>query len=151
MRKYYLSFLSFFLFLGFGCSSYKEIQCTSVRGFQVKKINTEGIDAEILLAIKNPNKIGFTIYESELDIKYSGINLGKARLLKRVHIRGKSEETYSFSINNDFKNVNLLELLKLVSTINFSNAFEVKGDLRVGKFFIKGKVPIYLSEKVVSP
>lgn len=92
--------------------------------------------------------MGFTIYPSEFDIKYSGIYLGKAKLTEKVHIRKHAEETYSFAINNNFKDVNLMDVLKLLGNINFSNTMEVKGDLKVGKFLIKKTVPVNLSEKI---
>lgn len=148
MLKHRLLILSVFLLVFTGCSSYKEIQCTAVKGFKVNKISTEGIEAQVMLSIKNPNRMGFTLYPSEFEIKYSGIYLGKAKLAEKVHIHKQAEETYSFAINNDFKDVKLMDVLKLLGSINFSNTVEVKGELKVGKFFIKKTVPVNLSEKI---
>jgi LEA14-like dessication related protein len=130
------------------CSDFKELQCTGLNGFKVHKITTEGIDAEILLGIKNPNAYGFSIYKSEFDITYSGVYIGKAKLIKKVKIQGNEEKTYSFVLRNDFKEVNLLDVMKLLSGATFKNMLEVKGELKVGKLFIKKRIPIDMKEKV---
>lgn len=145
---FYVLFLLSCAFFISSCKNFKELECTAVKGFKVSKINTEGIDAEILLSIKNPNAVGFSIYKSEFDIKYSGVYLGKAKLLKNVRIHANKEETYSFNIKNDFKDVNLMDVMKLLSGATFKNMVEVKGDLKVGKLYLKKKIPVDLKEKL---
>jgi len=68
------------------CRDIKEVQCTGVKGFKINKMDAKGIDGDILIGIKNPNAFGFSIYKSAFDVTYSGIYLGKAKLVKRVHI-----------------------------------------------------------------
>lgn len=130
------------------CKNLKELECTGVTGFKVNKISTEGIDGDIQLSIKNPNRVGFSIYKSEFDIRYSGVYLGKAKLHKKVHIKANKEEAYSFNIKNDFKDVNLIDVMKLLGGATFKNQIEVKGDLKVGKMYIKKKIPVDLKEKL---
>lgn len=138
----------FFILLFCSCNNFKELQCTGLNGFKVHKITTEGIDAEILLGIKNPNAYGFSIYKSEFDITYSGVYLGKAKLIKTVKIHGNEEKTYGFVLRNDFKDVNLMDVMKLLSGATFKNLLEVKGELKVGKLFVKKRIPIDMKEKV---
>lgn len=138
----------FFLCVLVSCRDIKEVQCTGVKGFKINKMDTKGIDGDILIGIKNPNPFGFSIYRSSFDVTYSGIYLGKARLTKRVHIQGNKEEVYSFNLVNDFKNVNLTDIMKLLGAAVFKSTIEVKGDLKVGKAFIKKKIPVDIKEKV---
>lgn len=145
---YRLSLIALFLIFFASCKNFKEVQCTGVRGFSINKVNTEGLDANILLGIKNPNSFGFSIYRSEFDVMYSGVNLGKARLTKRVHINANAEETYSFNLKSDFKNVNMMDIMKLMS--GGRDMIEVKGDLKAGKLFIKKKFPIHVKERLSS-
>lgn len=145
MFKYFLPFI---LVLIFSSCRYQELQCTGVKGFKVNKITVEGIDAEIELGIKNPNAMGFSIYTSEFDIVYSGVKLGRAKLMKQVHIKGKEERNYAFVLRNEFKDVNLLDVMKLLKGATFKNTLEVNGDLRVGKLFVKKKIPIAIKEKI---
>src|SRR4051812_12698695 len=102
-RSPFLFFFFAMLLALTSCHDIKEVQCTGVKGFKVNKLDTKGVDADILLGIKNPNTFGFSIYKSAFDVTYSGIYLGKAKLTKRVHIHGKAEEVYSFNLTNDFK------------------------------------------------
>lgn len=138
----------FLLLMMVGCRDLKEVQCTGVKGFKVNQLDTKGVDADILLGIKNPNNFGFSIYRSEFDVNYSGIYLGKAKLRRRVHIKGNAEEVYSFNLTNDFKNVELSDIMKLLGGAVFKNTIEVKGDLKVGKIFVKRKIPVEVKEKV---
>jgi LEA14-like dessication related protein len=130
------------------CSGMKEVQCTGVKGFTVSRIDTKGIDGQVLLGVKNPNSFGFSIYKSEFDITYGGIYLGKAKLAKRVHIHKNAEETYEFHLTKDFKDINLLDVMKLLNGASLKNSIEVKGDLKVGKFLIKKKIAVDVKEKV---
>src|SRR5688572_13121390 len=86
----------------FSCKDFKEVQVTGVKGFRITKAGINGIEATITLGIKNPNDKGFSIYPSEFDVVYSGINLGKARLSKRVHIDSNCEKPYDFILKSDF-------------------------------------------------
>ena len=130
------------------CRNYKEVQITGVKGFNVNKINAEGIDGDILIGIKNPNNFGFSIYKSEFDVNYSGVYLGKAKLTKRVRISANKEEVYSFNLKNDFKGANLSDVMKLLGGAMFKNTIEVTGNLKVGKFYVKKKIPVKISEKI---
>jgi LEA14-like dessication related protein len=138
-----LVLISIFLF---SCKSYQEVQVTGFKGFKVNKIDMKGIDADILLDIKNPNPVGFSIYRSSFDVTYSGIYLGTAKSKKRVHIAAGNEKTYSFNLQSDFKNVNLMDLMKLVKG-GGNGMVEVNGDLKAGKFFIHKKFPVKLKER----
>lgn len=147
MRKCLLFFISCFVLLT-SCGSMKEITCTGVKGFKINKIGMEGIDGDLILRLKNPNNFGFSIYKSEFDVTYSGIYLGKATLDKKVRIKRQSEEDYSFHLKKDFKDVNLVDVMKLLKGATFKNTVEVKGDLKVGKFYVRKRVPVDLKENL---
>lgn len=129
------------------CREFKEAECTGVKGFKVNKMGMDGIDADIMLGIKNPNDIGFSIYPSEFDVIAGGVNLGKAHLTKRVHIDAKEEKTYTFHLKSNFKDVNLMDLTKLMSG-KASRSIRIKGDLKAGKFYLKKRFPVDVNEKV---
>jgi LEA14-like dessication related protein len=103
------------------CYNLKEVQYTGVQGFKVDRISTSGLEGDVILGVKNPNTFGFSIYKSEFDVTYSGVYLGKAKLAKRVFIKGKTEENYGFHLVSDFKDVNLLDVMKLLSGASFKN------------------------------
>lgn len=140
-------FVFFLLGIISSCNDFKEAEVTGVKGFKIKKMNTEGIDADVILGVKNPNSIGFSIYPSEFDITFSGVNLGKAKLKKRVHIDANCEKPYVFELKSTFKDINLLDLTKLLSGSKLGQ-MEVKGELKAGKFWLKKSFPVNHTEKI---
>lgn len=145
--KHFILFCSFLCLLG-SCAPLKEVECSGVRGFNIKRIDLSGIEGELLLEIKNPNHYKFVIYPSEFDIVYSGIRLGKAQLAKKVKVKGNAEEVYGFNLKKDFKDVSFTEVMKLLNGGSLKNIIEVKGDLKIRRFLIKKKLPIDIKEKV---
>jgi LEA14-like dessication related protein len=137
-----------FLCLFVSCAPLKEVECSNVKGFNIKRIDLSGIEGELLLEIKNPNRYKFVIYPSEFDIVYSGINLGKAQLAKKVKVKGNVEGVYGFNLKKDFKDVSFTEVMKLLNGGSLKNMIEVKGDLKIGRFLIKKRLPIDIKEKV---
>ena len=129
------------------CKNFKEVTVTGVDGFSVKKIDAKEMQAELKLLIKNNNSFGFSIYPSEFDIMFSGINLGKAKLHKRVHINGNTEQVYSFDLKSNLGDLNFIDVARLLGSNN-SGKLEVKGDLKTGKFYLKKKFLVNYSDKV---
>ena len=129
------------------CKELKEVSVIGIDQFFINKINTEGIDANLSLKIKNTNSFGFSIYPSEFDIIYNGMHLGKAKLNKRVHIDGNTERVYSFNLKSNLSDLNIFDVLQLLNTEN-RGKIEIKGDLKAGKFFMKKKFDVNYSEKV---
>lgn len=140
MKKILCLFLSIFILSS--CKDFKEAECTGVKGFKVNKMDMSGIDADIILGIKNPNSLGFSIYPSEFDITISGIGLGKAKLSKRVHIDANTEKNYAFNLKSSFKDMNMMDIMKLVNSGGLNGTITVKGDLKAGKFYLKKKFPV---------
>jgi LEA14-like dessication related protein len=129
------------------CRDLKETTVTGIDRFFINKINTEGIDADLSLKIKNTNSFGFSIYPSEFDIIYNGMHLGKAKLNKRVHIDGNTERVYSFNLKSNLSDLNIFDVLQLLNAEN-RGKIEIKGDLKAGKFFVKKKFDVNFSDKV---
>lgn len=129
------------------CKELNEVSVVGVDNFYINKINTEGIEAEIKLKIKNTNSFGFSIYPSDFDLIFSGMRLGKAKLHKRVHIDGNAERVYTFNLKSNLGDLNIFDVMQLLSSGNLGK-LDVKGDLKAGKFFMKKKFDINYSEKV---
>lgn len=147
MRSLFSAIILFSIIFFSSCKDFKEAQCTGVKGFKINKISPQGMDADILLGIKNPNKMGFSVYRSEFDVIYSGIHLGKAKLSKRVPIAANTEKTYSFNLKSDFKDANPMDIIKLMGG-GGKSIIEVTGDLKAGKFYLKKRFPVKIKQKV---
>ena len=130
-----------------GCTTFKEPQFTGVKDFNMDKLDMSGMEATAVLGIKNPNPVGFSVYRSKFDIYYDGIYLGKTRSKKRVHISANSEKKYDFHFKGSFKNIGLAEVMKLVANAG-RGRLEIKGDVKVGKFFIRKRFPVNENKRV---
>lgn len=148
MKRYFVLIIFPVLFL-FSCKEYQEIKVSDVKSFRLTKVSKEAVEGEVILGITNPNSMGFSIYPSEFDVVYSGINLGKARLYKRVRIGPNAEKDYVFKLRSDLKGVNLMDLLGLFTGGSSRlGQIQVKGDLKAGKFFLKRRFPVDLKQKI---
>ncbi len=145
--KLNLILLIYITLLTSSCREFKEASVTGVDGFSIKKIDIKEMQAELKLIIKNTNSFGFSVYPSEFDIMFSGISLGKAKLRKRVHLAGNTEQVYSFNLTTNLQDLNFLDAAMLLSSSN-AGKLEVKGDLKAGKFYLKKKFPVNYSDKV---
>lgn len=144
---YFLYLICYILFLG-SCKPLKEAECTGVKGFKINKVDLGGIDADIQLGIKNPNSIGFSVYRSSFDVIYNGVNLGTAHSKKRVHIDANSEKAYTFKLKSDFKNANMMDIMKLANGGGKGGNVQIKGNMKAGKFYLKKKFPVDVKERV---
>lgn len=114
--------------------------------FKISKITTEAIEAEIVIDIKNPNPIGFNIYKSSFEITYCGVYLGKSFMKKKISVASKSNKAHTFYLKSFLKDRSLSELTSLVG--NKAGQMEIKGKIKVGKFFYKKKFDINYRQKV---
>lgn len=147
LKQLSLLFFAALFFLS-SCTSIKNVECTGIKGFKVHKVNTEGINSEVMLTIKNPNNFGFYIYPSEFDVMYAGIRLGKAKLEKKVAITKNAEETYPFELAGDFKGISLADIMKLLESLTRKGELHIKGDLKVGKLLMKKTFPVEVKRKI---
>jgi LEA14-like dessication related protein len=131
------------------CGDFEDVTFSGIENVKIVKMSQQGAEAEITAKIKNPNGTAFTIYKSDLDVMLSGINAGKAHLSKNVRIKPHSEETYTFHVTSDFSSLSMSDLPKLMSLAVSKNIkVGLKGNLKVGKLFLKKSYPVDMSQSV---
>lgn len=147
MKKYSLLFLFALLFAS--CGDFKDITFSGIENVKVNKLSQQGVDVDVTAKINNPNNVAFTIYKSDLDATFGGMNVGKARITNNVKIKANSEQSYTFNIKSDFSNMSLAELPNLIS-IAASRSLKIglKGNLKVGKLFVKRTYPVDMVKSV---
>ena len=130
----------------FSCvSELKEISINRITNFKIKKVDLKSIDAEISVSIKNPNNKSFKVYKSKAQIFVGGTDLGTAKIVKKVKIPANSSIDNTFTLHGDLKGLNLGSIASLAMG---SPAIEIKGYLKVGKWFYKKKFPINQQQKI---
>lgn len=131
------------------CREFEDITFSGIEDVKVISLNQKGVEAIIIAKIKNPNKVGFTIYKSDMNVNLGGLDAGKASLTNKVKIKANSEEAYAFNIKSDFSNLGLMDIPKVIG-MAMSKKLDVgiKGTLKVGKLFIKKAVPVDIKKNV---
>lgn len=149
MKKLFFIPVLIALFTFSSCGDFQDVTFEGIENVKVNKISQQGLDVDVTTKIKNPNKVAFTIYRSDLDATFSNMNVGKATLTNNVKIKANSTQSYTFNIKSDFSKLSLGELPNLLS-IATSKSIKVglKGNLRVGKLFVKKNYPVDMTKSV---
>ena len=148
MKKYIFILLSLSLTL-LSCGDFQEVTFSGIENVKILQLSQQGAEVEITAKIKNPNRESFTIYPTDMDVELGGIDAGKAHLSSRVKIKGKSDAVYAFKIKSDFSKLSIADLPKLMSIAMSKNIkISLKGNLRVGKLFVKKKYPVDMNQSV---
>lgn len=149
MKKASFLLCTLYLLLFSSCGDFKEVTFSGIESVRMIKLSQNGAEAEVKARIKNPNSHSFTIYKSEMDVTLNGMNVGKAHLAKNVKIRKFSEDSYTFDIKSDFSNLMITDIPKIISMAMSKNVkVGLKGNLRVGKLFVKKDFPVELTQSV---
>jgi LEA14-like dessication related protein len=131
------------------CGDFQDVTFIGIETVKVNNLSQQGIDIDVTAKIKNPNTVAFTIYRSEMDATFSGMNMGKACITKNVKIKANCEQAYTFNVKSDFSKLSIGELPNLLS-IALSKSINVglKGNLKVGKLFVKKSYPVDMTKSV---
>jgi len=145
--KYLYGLVVFGLIVVFNsCRTIKAVEVVGIKNVKLKQIDAKGLKADIFITIKNTNDFGFTIYPSQCNILLNNIQLGKAKLQKRVNIDARCEKTYAFNLSSEDANLNPINLLEIM-TSQYAK-LELDGYLKTGKLLIRKKFKINYTDKI---
>jgi LEA14-like dessication related protein len=148
MKKVVL-FIILITFTLASCGDFQDVTFSGIENVKVNKMSQQGLDVDITAKIKNPNKVAFTIYKSDLDATFSGMNVGKARITNNVKIKANCEQAYTFNVTSDFSKLSIGELPNLLSIATSRNIkVGLKGNLRVGKLLMRKIYPVDMVKTV---
>jgi LEA14-like dessication related protein len=138
-----------FVFSLSSCLEYKEVEVIKVVEIGVKEISANGVDVEVALQVKNPNKYNISIVDSDLNLFIKGNKMGSATIKEKVTLKKKSNAVYRFTLQSSFKDLSLSSLPVLMSIMG-QNSMEVQvvGDIKAKAKGISKRVPIDFTEKV---
>lgn len=127
----------------------QQIELVRVEDFKVKSFNSEGASVEVKARIKNPNKFGFKVKGSDLNLFVGNNELGRVTLKDKIKIKRNAEETYTFVLQSDLGKLASNALMGGLGMLTQGSInVKVKGDLKIGKIFITKRLPVNIEEKV---
>ncbi|TND08195.1 MAG: hypothetical protein FD123_2450 [Bacteroidetes bacterium] len=142
-------FLCIGLLLMAASCSIKPVTVTGVQDVKIEKLDMGGITFSTGLKINNPNKIGFGIYGSKLNVKMNGVPLGEIKLDKKVKVRRKSEDVHTVKLSSTFQDMlgSAPSLMQMAQKKNGN--VEITGYIKVGAFLFRKKFPVNLNQAKV--
>ena len=149
MKNYILILFAFFSIAFTSCKDFEDVNFSGIENVNVTSLTQKGVEAEVTARIKNPNNKSFIIYKSDMDVTIGGIDAGKAHLAENVRIKASSDNTYTFKIKSDFSNLGIADMPKIMAMAMSKHVkVGLKGNLKVGKFFIKRAIPVDITKDV---
>jgi LEA14-like dessication related protein len=130
--------------------NFKEVKLEKIESFKVLNIDKEGIEVELNVLVSNPNAIGFTIYDSDLNLTVSKIELGKIKLSESVHIGAHGKSHKKIQVRTSLKDLGITAIAGLASLAAIKKLdISISGDVKVRTLlFLTKKYPVALNEKI---
>lgn len=125
------------------------VYVSKIEGSKIIKLDKSGVKAEIYVRIKNPNSIGFKILKTSFDCELNDIPVGKAYLKKKIKVKANSDDVHTFIVESDFGKLGIKELAAILGIVTAKSVkVHVKGNVKVGKFWMRKEFPIDVTETV---
>jgi LEA14-like dessication related protein len=133
----------------FSCKSYEEVSIGKAEGMRLTNYSQKGIEAQVGIRIKNPNRFGFAVYKSNLQVNLDGADVGEAKLKHKVRVKPTSDDVHYFDLGADFSKLSPLDYAKLITIVQKRSVnATIKGEIKVGNLFYKKKIPINISQRI---
>ncbi len=131
-----------------GCTTYQDVDFLGVTDYEIIDYDTEGIEAEFTMKIKNPNPYNIKIKDSDIDLYINGDRLGKAKLTNNIKLKKKTTKEYKVRLKSKFDKVGSSVLTLGKSLFGGSVKVRAKGWVKASAFMISQKVKFDVSENV---
>lgn len=132
-----------------GCIEYKEVEVVEVSGVGIKNISLKGIEIEVAMQIKNPNKYNISIVDSDLTLFADGKKVGVARVKEKITLPKKSNKIHRFTIQTSVQDI-VSNALPLLMNLMTQDNIEVgiKGDIKAKAKGVGKRFPVDFKERV---
>lgn len=150
LKKTVLYFSYIFIVIStIGCMTYKDVEMIEVTDIGVKQFTTKGVEVEVAMQIKNPNKYNISIVDSDLELFAKGNRIGTANIDNKVTLPKKSNQIHRFIITSSLKDMGTSALPVLMSVLGGGSIeLQIKGDIKAKAKGIGKRFPVNFKEKV---
>lgn len=137
------------LFSFSGCMEYKEVEVVEVSDVGIKSIGLTGIDVEVAMQIKNPNKYNISIVDSDLTLFADGEKIGIANVKEKVILKKKSNKTYRFTVHTSSEDILTSAVPLLMSYFGKDNLMlKIDGSLKARAKGLSKRFPVKFEERI---
>ena len=122
---------------------YKDVEVVDVGEVGIKNISTKGIEVQVAMQIKNPNKYDISIVDSDLTL------FGVARVKEKVTLKKKSNKIHRFTIQTSASDIASSAIPVLMGLIMKSDLeLQVQGDIKAKAKGLGKRFPVDFKEKI---
>ena len=148
-RLVYLFVLTACSFCISSCLQYKDVEVVDVPEVGIKNISPKGIEIEVAMQIKNPNKYDISIVDSDLTLFAEGKKVGVARVKEKIKLKKKSNKIHRFTIQTSASDILSSALPVLLGVLTKSNMeLHVQGDIKAKAKGLSKRFPVDFKEKI---
>jgi hypothetical protein len=126
----------------------RAVEVTAIDSFSVSTISEKGLEGDIRVSIRNPNRIGFKIAAGQVAVDFAGARLGNAKLSTPVKIGAGKEATYTFHIVSDFSSLSLGDILRVLQGGIRNEPLEINGTVTARHFPVTKRLPVSVKAPV---
>lgn len=116
--------------------------------WEIIQMDTEGIEAELKVKVKNPNGYNIKIKGSDIDLYIDDDRLGKVKVMNTIKLKKKSTQVYKIRLKSKFDKVGSSILTMGKSIFGGGMNVRTKGYVKASAFMISKKVPFDVTERV---
>lgn len=115
----------------------------------IKDISMSGIDIEVAMQIKNPNKYNISITESDLTLFADGNKVGVANVKEKITLPKKSNKIHRVTIQTSVQDITSSAIPLLMSLMSRDNIeVQIKGDIKAKAKGIGKRFPVDFKDRV---
>ena len=131
-----------------GCLSYKEVTFQGMEGYEIVKMDKDGMEAELKVKVRNPNGYNIKVKGSNIDLYIDNDRLGKVKVMNTIKLKKKSTQVYKIRLKSKFDQVGGSMLTMGKSMFGGGMNVRTKGHVKASAFLISKKVPFDITERV---
>jgi len=126
----------------------QEVELVAVEKIELVNMKNNVLSFDVSATLDNPNSFNIKMLDSDLDLYLDDKLMGKAHLLKSIHIKKKSNETYKFQVETDVLDQGKLLPLLIQTALTGKLKVGVKGDVKGKVYFITRRVKVDMEDVV---
>lgn len=124
------------------CAEFKDIEIGEIQAVHLKHLSYGKLGLDVVLSIKNPNKVDFFLVKSDVRVILNDIPVGTLSNIKKIKIPGGSQSSVTFPVNLKMNGIlsNVLALLSMTSGRDVH--VKMEGHIKAKVYLFARTIPI---------
>ncbi len=147
MKFYRILLIAVLISLGSSCTMFEDIVVGEVEDVKVTRLADRSVEFDVLIPIENTAPLRFRITNVDLDVYLHDEFVGNISSVNSVAIPAKSNELYTFPLRAEFTSILKSAFSIMGFFLDGQMEVVVKGEITVGTFPFRRRIPV--NEKTI--